>query len=143
VTSIGTYFAYYYTALETLVLPAGPTSISNYFVNGCTALKTLVLPAGVTSIGTYFGRYCTALKTVDLPASLTSIGTNFLANTSGSVETLIVRATTPPTVTSLSNLTNLNLVVKVPAAALQAYKDATNGWAAIADDKFVALGTGE
>lgn len=132
------------------------TSITNYStmtdvtIGGCVSsvgvgafsalpLTSVVVEEGVTTIQGQAFRYNPNLKTVDLPSTITSIANYaFQIPTGSSVtafETLIVRATTPPTIYSSSIVINnpdgIPWTIKVPAASVNAYK-AASGWSSFA-----------
>ena len=122
---------YQCTRLESVELPATLTKISNYAFNACMSLKRVIIPEGIEQIG----QNCftaTQLSEVVLPSSITSIGNSaFLSNYS--LVSVIVRATTPPTLgTNAFNSSHSDLVIYVPAGSVSAYQSATN-WSTYAD----------
>lgn len=67
---------------------------------------------------------CTSLKEIDVPSSVQSIGEACFFGCSA-MEKCIIRATTPPTL-STRVFVNNNCIIYVPDASLEAYKTATN-----------------
>lgn len=82
-----------------------------------STVASLVVPEFITSAGSSSFRF-TRCGLLDIRGNFTSIP-NYTSN----VSTLIVRNTTPPTLTVYSNLTGANIYV--PAESLDAYKAAT------------------
>ena len=80
-------------------------------------IESLILPEHITSAGSSSFRF-TRCGLLDIRGNFTSI-----PNYTNSVSTLIVRNTTPPTLTGYSNLTGATIYV--PAVSLEAYKAAT------------------
>jgi hypothetical protein len=115
------------TSLASVDLPAGLTTIGSYVFVGCSSLASVDLPAGLTSINDAAFRYCTSLASIDLPAGLTSMGiAAFYGCTS--LTSLTCRASTPPTLhPNVLTETPASLVIRVPAASVNAYKSAP-GW---------------
>ena len=103
-------------------------------------VTTIDFPSTRTSVRNYcFGR-CTSITSITLPSSITSIGTGAFYYCSG-LTTLVVKATTPPTLSNTNALTgtNANLKIYVPYSAdhsiLNAYKAATN-WSSYASKMY-------
>lgn len=81
------------------------------------------------------GRYgvfseCVNLVFAELPSTLTSIGDYAFWNCSA-LETLICRATTPPTMSGSNTFVGTTCNIYVPDDSVNAYKEAT-GWASLA-----------
>lgn len=127
------------------------TSISNYGtmreveIGGCVSsigtgafsgmsLTSVTVDEGITTIQGQAFRYNPILKRVDLPSTLTSIANYAFQIPTGSTatqwDTLIVRATTPPTIYSSSiqhnNPSGVPFRIYVPDASVNDYKAATN-----------------
>ena len=92
----------------------------------CRSLTSITLPDSLTSIGDYAFASCTSLTSINLPDSLTSIGgAAFYYCTSLSLVTSL--PTIPPSLGSdVFGNTHANLIIKVPAQSVNAYKTATN-----------------
>lgn len=76
--------------------------------------------------------YNTGLLFINFPATITSIGSQVFRYVT-TLEQVIVRATTPPSLDSLAfQNTNDTFIIYVPDASLEAYKTAVN-WSAYAD----------
>lgn len=99
-----------------------------------TRLKEIFLP-NVKTIGIDGLNLCPYLAKVDIGGNATSIG-NFAFGNSTSLETLIVRATTPPSAGRLilenTAIDSANGFIYVPDASVDAYKAATI-WSTYAD----------
>ena len=116
--------------IEEVYAPKLTTVGTNVFLN-CTNLRRVTslgnltdIPAGGASWGFFGG--CTSLTFAELPETITNIGNNaFRACTS--LQTVIVRATTPPTLGTGNAFSNANIYV--PDNSVQAYKEAS-GWSA-------------
>ena len=122
VTSIGGNVFRECTALISIDIPEGVTSISSMLFYGCTALTSVTIPEGVTTIGDSAFQDCSSLTSITIPASVTSIGQAFQNCTK--LEVITCLAATPPTLgSSFSNIYDY-MVIKVPAASVQAYKTA-------------------
>jgi hypothetical protein len=107
--------------IETVVIGLGVTSIEfGAFIN-CTALTEITIPESVTTIGMAAFDNCTALKEITIPAGVTTIRNwaFFHCNALASVTCL---ATAPPTFGDGNFITNTADVLRVPAAAVTAYK---------------------
>jgi hypothetical protein len=131
-TTIGTAAFRYCSSLEAIELPAGLTAIGDWAFEGCSSLASIELPSGLTTIGGYAFEGCSSLVSIELPAGLTTIG--YCAfNNCRSLEALICRAVNPPSLSSdaLARVA-AGLVIRVPAASVDAYK-ADSGWSAYAD----------
>ena len=98
-----------------------------------TRLKEIFLP-NVKTIGIDGLNLCPYLAKVDIGGNATSIG-NFAFGNSTSLETLIVRATTPPSAGRLilenTAIDSANGFIYVPDASVDAYK-AASGWSTYA-----------
>lgn len=97
------------------------------------------VPEGVTTLGDSALGGTTStnnIVSVVLPPTLTSLGADSLRNNSNLV-TLVVHATTPPTVNSnaLNGLNNSHFKIRVPKNSVSAYQSAS-GWSAHASKIF-------
>lgn len=127
-------------SLKSVSIPSA-TSIGPKAFNACTALESIELPSAVTiSCGAFAG--CTGLKSIDIGASVTMIDYNAFESCNNA-ETIICRATTPPTINTPNPLPSNTCPIYVPDGTttdadgneitiVDAYKQATN-WSAYAD----------
>lgn len=140
------------TYTSTAISRSEVTSISNYSqmtdveVGGCVSsvgvgafsglsLSSVTVEEGVTTIQGQAFRYNANMKSVDLPSTLTSIANYAFQIPTGSTatqwDTMIVRATTPPTIYSSSiqhnNSAGVPFRIFVPDASVDTYKSA-NIW---------------
>ena len=131
-TSIGNHTFYRCISLTSITLQDGLTSIGEGAFNRCTSLASITFPSSLTSIGTVAFYNCASLTSITLPEGLMSIGNNvFTGCTSLSLVTSL--PTVPPSLgTYFFENTHANLVIKVPAQSVNAYKTATN-WGYYAD----------
>ena len=74
VTEIGQ-FAFYYTSLTGITIPASITSIDNFAFRGCTNLTSVTFASGsqLETIAVAVFRECTSLTSITIPASVRSI----------------------------------------------------------------------
>lgn len=166
VTSIGNYAFQNCWSLETLTLPNSITEIPIEAFSNCNALKTLTLPNTLTTIGNSAFRHCYSLESITIPNSVTTIGNDifgeclmartivigtgvtsmgnnvFAINAANNtyiayLESITIKATTPPTITSSTFNKTGTCPIYIPAGTLSAYQSATN-WTALAS-RFVEL----
>jgi len=132
-TSIGNHAFEYCTALTTVVIPDAVTSIGNYAFRYCSSLTDVVFGNSVSTIGSYAFCMDAALHTVILPASVTSIGaTAFMVGYNSHVDTIVIHATTPPTITNTTFYGAFSQAhVYVPCEAVSSYQSA-NIWSQFA-----------
>lgn len=99
-----------------------------------SVLSSITLPANLTYLGARLFRNRRGVTTLDIPAGVTSIGAFIGWSTSDSLQSIICRPTTPPTIDRKSfvikepsNLISNNFVpiVYVPAASVTAYQTAS------------------
>ena len=120
------------SSLKDVVLNNGVETIGEMAFADCS-LENLTLPASLKTIGIRAFESSYKIKTITIPASVTSIGNQAFSNTSTSVyptsllEELIVLPTMPPTLgTNVFTGMSASCKIKVPAASLTAYQNATN-----------------
>ena len=120
--------------LETVYIPMMKVIYSTMFDN-CSNLKEIVFSNELTEIKSYgLNTNSDFITKIELPATCETLGYQSLAN-NRNLETLIVRATTPPTLgdqafyyrkpNTLWGIIE-NLTIYVPDASVDAYKSATN-----------------
>ena len=108
-------------ALTQAVIPSSATIEKEAF-RGCKSLGVITLPQLLASIGDNAFRE-TAIRTLEIPASVSTIG-NKIAEKCKGLQTIVCRATMPPT---LGKVSNNKVQVVVPAGCVEAYKKA-NHW---------------
>ena len=160
VTKIPNSFMESNTSLTSIVIPEGVTEIGKWAFRNATALTSITLPDSLESFGAYADNAMTFMGTkitnIVIPDKVTEMPRNMFARcnelvsiTYGSGITqanyvasaalpklaeIIFTSATPPTISTdfLEDQTLANLQIKVPAAAVDAYKAAEN-WTAYAD----------
>ena len=124
------------TYLTAVSLPSGLTQIAADLFSYCTKLAMCDIPEGVTTIGQRAFDGCEALSSLTLPATVNNLGTNCFrrmgtGTAAGSdATTLTCLAATPPNADP-QTFTGYTGKVAVPAASVDAYKEAT-GWSTVA-----------
>lgn len=160
VTKIPNSFMESNTSLTSIVIPEGVTEIGLYAFRMASALVEVSLPSTLESFGnatdnaqTFMGTKITSIvipdKVTEMPRNMFAQCNELVSITYGSGITqanyvasaalpklaeIIFTSTTPPTISAdfLEEQTLANLQIKVPAAAVDAYKAAEN-WTAYAD----------
>jgi hypothetical protein len=111
-------------------------SIAKAAVKGCTSLENLTLSDTLEYIGESAFYGCSKLPIVDLPSTITNMSNWGAFNACSALSTIIVRATTPPTLHkdtfTGTAMHKGNGYIYVPDASVDAYKEATN-WSTYAD----------
>ena len=153
--------------LTTVTIPNTITDISNSAFSECTELTILIIDSNsfisknhtygiynsfgnqfinctlgnsVTKIGNNVFQSCSKLETVVVPSTVTQIGNQAFRYCS-KLTSLTIQRTTPPTLgTNALQGTSANLVIYVPAEAVDTYK-AASGWSTYAD-KIQAIDNG-
>lgn len=118
------------SALEFCTLPYNNlsyTTISGSLLSSCTSLKRLAIPSNYTEVITSGLSGCQTLAGIVFPATMTDIGATALQNCYG-LGFIEFKSVNPPTVANANAFTGLptDCEIRVPAAALNAYKTATN-----------------
>ena len=105
--------------------------ITGHCFRGASSLESVIFPSILETIGSNAFAGCN-LKSIDLPATIKSLyNACFSGNTK--LETIIIRATTPPSIESTVFIQSSNIKqVIVPQGCADAYKSATN-WSKYAD----------
>ena len=118
------------TSLTDITIGSGVTSIGEEAFARCSGLTSITIPNSVTSIDSLAFADCTSLTDVTIGNGVTSIGGGAFVRCSG-LTSVTIKAKTPPTVSnSTFNYTN-NCPINVPAASVNAYKNAS-GWSTYA-----------
>ena len=114
------------TSLSAIELPANLSKLTSGAFYGCTSLTKVVLPDVLAEVEMGVFENCTSLKEVTIGSKVQNIrGEAFGGCT---LSTVICKAKTPPTTgENFLGGKNADLVVKVPAASVEAYKAAA-GW---------------
>ena len=113
--------------LTSVVLPDGITKIGDYAFYNCSALESVVLPAHLQTIGAQ-SFFATKLSTINIPAGVTAINNKAFAN-SGTLKTVNVFATTPPTLRDQSVFPSTAITVYAPEESISKYqRDAYWSW---------------
>lgn len=143
------------SSLTSLVIPDSVTNIPFRCCQSCTSLTYVKLPNGLTTIEGNAFAYCDNLTSIDIPDSLTTIEASAFGDANGfititlpqnvttignyafqnmsNLETVKIKATTPPTAGSSIFVNSSKLrKIYVPAGTLSTYQTATN-WTAYAD----------
>jgi hypothetical protein len=132
--TIGTIAFLKCSSLHTVNFNEGLTSFGDSAFSSCTSLTEIHLPKSLTTSGKYTFRGCSKLVRVEIGdaengSDITSIGQEAF-NWSDLLKTLIIHATTPPTLGGYA--IPGKTIVYVPDASVNAYKAATN-WSALGD----------
>ena len=118
--------------IKNLMIPNGVTRIRSYAFYGCTGLTAVTIPDSVTSINSYAFYGCTGLTTATIPNSVTSIGGSAFSGcpvTHLTIGNIIQNKTIPNLsfdVSSLTNLTILEGISKIPSNAFNYYSSLTS-----------------
>jgi len=118
--------------INDVIVSPGIQGIVNDGFYKCKSRK-ITLPTGLLTVGDR-AFYNTNFKILDFPSTITGIGTNAVAFMYR-LDTLICRATTPPTMAGAISTGDQFSIVKiyVPDASVAAYKAAT-GWISFASN---------
>lgn len=131
-TKVGDYFGLDSYALRKIIFPEVITEIGEYFLYyGTNSIKSVEFPEGVTKIGKEFGEYNNTLESVTIPASVTEIGSSMFYSGGYSLKQIIMKGSTPPTLSGEIYNRFTHYKIYVPAGSIAAYASATN-WAALA-----------
>ena len=134
VTTLGDYLFQSCESLRQIAFSSGLTSIGSSAMATCISLSELTIPAGVTSLpDSLFSQDC-GLTRLTISAGVSSIDANALAFLYGLGE-LWLLPTTPPTLSSSTNIQTSGLVIYVPYSSdhsiLAAYQAASQ-WSNLA-----------
>lgn len=125
VDSIGTGVCYENSALEELDIRSAITLGGTSAFYACTSLTKVNIISAQT-IGMYYFNSCSSLPFVELGSDITYIDAQVFTGCK-SLESVVIRATTPPTLANSNSFNNTNnCPIYVPDSAVNAYKTATN-----------------
>ena len=113
-------------SLKSVNIPAKVKTIKSQAFYECCGLTDLVIPEGVQTIGDY-AFYNNSLKNLTLPSTITSIGNYTFCSHSGSLQSIVCNAVTPPTLGDDVFNIEITSSIKVPLASIAAYRKAY-GW---------------
>lgn len=112
--------AFYFTKVETVVIPDSVTEIGNYAFCHCPALKNVTFGKGVKKIGDECFAHCFKLEEITLPKNLDSIG-NKAFYMCPKLKTVRFPGDAPKNIgTALFTNTHKDLTIY--------YKEGTKGW---------------
>lgn len=87
-----------------------------------SGLRELILPEGITTVCDHLVNQCHHLKHISFPSTVTMLDFEYMD--CDSLEYLDVKALTPPSLTMYSSSIYQKVKLRVPAASLEAYKNA-------------------
>ena len=123
--AIGSCAFYNNPSLKSVNIPAKVKTIKSQAFYEC-GLTDLVIPEGVQTIGDY-AFYNNLLKNLTLPSTITSIGNYTFCSYSGSLQSIVCNAVTPPTLGDDVFNIEITSSIKVPLASIAAYRK-VYGW---------------
>ena len=118
--------AFYCCPITEATIPSGVTKISNGVFEGCRELTKVEIPNSVTSIGNMAFKGCMNLAEIELPSSLSSIN-DYAFSECTSLSLVRCLATTPPACSKIFYKTPEDMIIRVPAEAVELYKS-TEPW---------------
>lgn len=126
VTAIGAEAIQYCEDVTSFTFPATIKSIGDYAFNGCIGISELVLPDALTKLGDFAFSGCSGLKSVTFGTGISEIGDYAFEGIP--LESIECHATIPPVIGEDTFSWEIwgSVVVKVPAASVDAYKSAQN-----------------
>ena len=107
-----------------MLATSGTYSIGSYAFAGCTKLAVSELPVYLVSIGNNAFQDCTSLTQITLSANLTTISSSAFQGCTNLVEVTSLRTTPPALGANSFSGTDPNLVIRVPAESVAAYRAA-------------------
>lgn len=121
------------TAIESIELPASLKTIGEDAFNFCEKLAVVNIPANVTTIGGGAFNKC-SITSITIPSKVTKIG-SYAFNGCSQLAEVTFEPTTPPNMKGMFTITafddtpvqNGEGIVKVPASAVDAYKNTFKG----------------
>lgn len=114
-------------SLKELHILGQPAQTAGEAFSDCASIATIELPSSITTIADASFRRCYSLYEITIPQNVTSIGAQCFLNCTA-LRKIVFLPTTPPTVSNANAFTGIPAacIVEVPAASLEAYKNATN-----------------
>ena len=110
----------------TITFNTYPKEIGQYMFQGKTQLNTIEIPDEVTRFGyACFADNC-GITSITVPANVITFDAYVFSGASSLVEVTMVSETPPSIGSGTFNNHNANLVIRVPASAVDTYKNATN-----------------
>ena len=133
VSAITSSFATGAKELTTVTLSSNLKSIPFWAFRNCDSLTNVnFIPEGVETIGENAFGWCQNVTSATIPSSVTSIG-NYAFTSCIKLQDIYMSSPTPPTIGDDSfNLLANNYIIHVPCEYEEAYKTASDNWAAIA-----------
>lgn len=110
-------------------IPDGVTTIGDSVIYQCRGLTSINIPDSVTTIGNIAFGGNNKLRQITIGSGITSIG-NQATVSSINIQSITVKATTPPTIADLT-WQSTTCPIYVPSESVEAYKTATN-WSSYA-----------
>ncbi|MBR2011109.1 MAG: leucine-rich repeat protein [Clostridia bacterium] len=141
VTSIGNY-AFAYSNITSITLPAGLTNIGDYAFYGCD-FTLITIPNGVTSIGDFAFNNCSSLTSITLPDGLTRIGNSVFLGCGGLTSIKIPTGVTSVGNSAFSNcsrLTSITLPTGVMSIGDRAFYNCSNLASITLPDSLTSIG---
>ena len=118
------------TGLTSVIIPDSLTNIGNSVFFNCQDLTSVIIPDSVTSIDESAFDSCSSLTSVIIPDSVTDIG-DYAFMFCESLTSVVLESETPPALGDEAFCdASEDLMIYVPAAAVETYKDK---WSAYAD----------
>ena len=130
---LGTNSFGYCQSLQSLTVPASLPRIGERAFYGCSVLSSVSLPEGLQEIGQRAFYNCNALTSITVPSTVTWVGSYAFSARNLTQATLL--PTVPPTLQGYLFYDNSKMTINVPAASLDAYRNA-NVWNQISSDQF-------
>ena len=118
--------AFYGCEITEAIIPSGVTKINNSVFRNCRSLANVVIPNTVTSIGSWVFTTCLSLTEIELPESIQSIS-DYAFSGCSNLSLVTCYAPVPTSGKNMFYNTAKDLIIRVPAEYLDAYKSA-EGW---------------
>lgn len=116
--------------LTSLVLPSSLETMDELAFYNCNKVKSVIIPEGVTEIKRLAFDYCSGLQNITIPSTVESIEESAF-NWCYGLKIINCKANDVPAFTPNSLVSSFKGVIYVPAASVDAYKQAEN-WSAFA-----------
>lgn len=117
---------FYGCSITEAIIPSGVTYIPNSAFELCTELTTVEIPNGVTEIGIMAFKSCSRISEIELPESLKTIR-DYAFSDCKNLTLVRCLATVPPTGNKIFYKTPEDMIIRVPAEALETYRT-TEPW---------------